>query len=82
MKIDINLVGTPAALPDYEMLKAALLSAQASTPTARASREAGIVVPPHDALEQLFVGKTGSSEVASSLDNRFAREPDTSDDAA
>ena len=80
MKIDINLVGTAAAVPEYEMLKAALLAAQASTPTARASREARSAVPPHDALEQLFAGEDTSSAVASSLEHRFSREADTSED--
>ena len=82
MKIDINLVGATEEVPDYEMLKAALLAAQASTPTARASREAPPALAPRDALDQLFGGAASSDQLASSLDHRFAPGADTSGDAA
>ena len=82
MKIDINLIGSAPAVPDYEMLRAALLAAQSSTPTARAAREMRDQLPARDALEQMFTGEAPADAVAPALDHRFAPDPKTAGDAA
>ena len=46
MKIDKGLTGAAAMPPDYRMLRATLIAAQAATPTARLCREAGAALSP------------------------------------
>ena len=77
MKIDINLTG-PAAPVDFDLLKAALVAAQAATPTARASRgepgaaQAGAA----PAAVPTFADLLRDEQAAAVLAHRFAADAD------
>jgi hypothetical protein len=73
MKVTIGMNGATPIAPDYSMLKAALVAAQAATPTGRANRapKKSKAVDPHEALHALFSNETSAEESAEALDHRF-----------
>jgi hypothetical protein len=83
MKVSIGMNGATPIAPDYSMLKAALVAAQAATPTGQAN----LVRPeepidPYAALHSLFSSETGIESSAAALGNRFhADTPKPEDDA-
>ncbi|PZU10836.1 MAG: hypothetical protein DI605_04190 [Sphingomonas sp.] len=73
--------GAKSIAPDYSMLKAALVAAQAATPTGRVNLERGEApVDPHAALHALFSSETGLPSSAAALGHRFSTDaPDPED---
>jgi hypothetical protein len=72
VKVDLGLSGVPASPADYAMLKAALIAAQAATPTARASSAVTAQPDPRDVLERLFADAVTDPAIAAAIDHRFA----------
>ena len=73
MKIDINLAGRAASEDDFVLLRAALVAAQAATPTARAMRaadEAAAIVP---APAPTFADPLATDPSATALAHCFAQ---------
>jgi hypothetical protein len=84
MKVSIGMQGATPIVPDYSMLKAALVAAQAATPTGRANLvRPEEPVDPHAALHALFSSKSGIESSAAALGNRFhtdAPDPEAGDE--
>jgi hypothetical protein len=83
MKVSIGIHGTTPVAPDYSMLKAALVAAQAATPTGRANLvRSEEPIDPHAALHALFSSESGIESSAAALGNRFHTDtPDPEDGA-
>lgn len=72
MKITLGLTGVAQIAPDYAMLKAALVAAQAATPTGRANTTLATPTDPHAALHALFSTRNGVQTSAKALGHRFS----------
>lgn len=83
MKVTIGMNGATPIAPDYSMLKAALIAAQAATPTGQANLvRPEAPVDPYAALHSLFSSETGVESSAAALGNRFHGEAPTPEDEA
>lgn len=72
MKVWIPPHGETPAHPDFGALKAALIAAQAATPTARASAHpTDTPLDVHAALHALFADRSGKARSADALGHRF-----------
>lgn len=72
MKVWIPPRGEMPGHPDFETLKAALIKAQAATPTARASvAPTDVPLDAHAALHALFAEKSANAAPADALHHRF-----------
>ncbi len=60
MKIHLNMMGKPLAKADFAMLRAALATAQALTPTAAASDRAHAAPEPTEAPAEALAGLFGN----------------------
>ena len=83
MKVSIGMNGATPIAPDYSMLKAALVAAQAATPTCRATRtERSAAVDPHAALHALFSQETDLPSPAAALGHRFSSDAPKTEEGA
>jgi hypothetical protein len=84
MKVSLGMMnGATSVAPDYSMLKAALVAAQAATPTSQANRvPTPAMVDPHMALHALFSEKTDLPSPAAALGHRFSSDVPENEDRA
>lgn len=64
--------GTTTASPDFAMLKAALIAAQAATPTGKASANFQPTGSSREALHALFAGDAAQPTGGATLGHRFS----------
>jgi hypothetical protein len=83
MKVSIGMKGATPIAPDYAMLKAALVAAQAATPTGRANRvPKAAAVDPHAALHALFSSEAEIESSSAALGHRFASDAPKPEESA
>lgn len=84
MKVSLGMMdGATQIAPDYSMLKAALVAAQAATPTCQANRaEPPKAIDTHAALHALFSEETDLPSPAAALGHRFSSDAPKNEDGA
>ncbi|MDO6416394.1 hypothetical protein Q4F19_18560 [Sphingomonas sp. BIUV-7] len=82
MKISLGMKGATEIAPDYSMLRAALVAAQASTPTARANGPRPVLPDQHAALHALFASDSELEASAEALGHRFNTDAPKPEDGA
>lgn len=83
MKVFTGHKGAAPIAPDYAMLRAALMAAQAATPTARANSACEPAdFDPHAALHALFASRADLDAPAAALGYRFSTDAPEPEDGA
>lgn len=80
MKMRIDTGGALPSRPDFDMLRAGLAAAQATTPTAQASERARPDIDPAEALVRMFAQAAGLGSGSAALRGSFKPDLATPDE--